>query len=81
MEMCRCDPPYETVPVKQLERDVWPISLTPCISKLAEEFIVKDYEDYFQQSIWSNSSIIYHLGSVKYDPQLDWCYGWKWCNS
>jgi hypothetical protein len=26
-----------------LEKDLRPISLTPCISKVAEEFIVEDY--------------------------------------
>ena len=37
-------PLMKQVTVKQLERDARPISLnTPCISKLAEEFIVKDY--------------------------------------
>ena len=30
-------------PVTTLEKDLRPISLTPCISKVAEEFIVEDY--------------------------------------
>ena len=29
--------------VTSLEKDLRPISLTPCISKVAEEFIVEDY--------------------------------------
>ena len=30
-------------PVNTLEKDLRPISLTPCVSKVAEEFIVEDY--------------------------------------
>ena len=30
-------------PVNILEKDLRPISLTPCVSKVAEEFIVEDY--------------------------------------
>ena len=30
-------------PVDTLEKDLRPISLTPCVSKVAEEFIVEDY--------------------------------------
>ena len=30
-------------PVKSLKKDVRPISLSPCLSKVAEEFILSDY--------------------------------------
>ena len=30
-------------PVKEIKKDLWPISLTPCISKLAEDFVVTEY--------------------------------------
>ena len=30
-------------PVKILKKDLRPISLTPCVSKVAEEFVVRDY--------------------------------------
>ena len=33
----------KTKPVKELKKDLRPISLTPCISKVAEGFIVDDY--------------------------------------
>ena len=30
-------------PVKEIKKDLRPISLTPCISKLAEDFVVTEY--------------------------------------
>ena len=29
-------------PVREIKKDLWPISLTPCISKLAEDFVVTE---------------------------------------
>ena len=54
--------PRKKVPVK----DIMPISLTPCISKLAEEFIVYDQ---IKPAVCNNQN-----GVI---PQLDTLYRWN----
>ena len=57
-------------PVNILEKDLRPISLTPCVSKVAEEFIVEDYVkpavleviDKSQYATIDHSTLINHHG-------------------
>ena len=43
MEDGRCITTAQEEPVKDLKKDLRPISLTPSVSKVAEGFVVEDY--------------------------------------
>ena len=73
-------------PVKEIKKDLWPISLTPCISKLAEDFVVTEYVkpavlcmlDPSKFGVIPKSSTTLALLEMLHK----WTQGtdWEWCN-
>ena len=56
-------------PVLELKKDLRPVSLTPCVSKVDEEFVVVDFvkpavlDLHRWKSLWGDSKVLHLHGS------------------
>ena len=73
-------------PVEVLKKQLRPISLTPCLSKVAEDCVVLDYvkpavlQVLRPKLVWCSSKIIYHPSTYSHGSSLVQGNRWKWRN-